>query len=105
MNTLTKIYAKLRYKNIRNYGLRFICNLISVLLICAFGVVIQSRTVQAMLPEGGDPRKQMMKIFVLSIDGTKYGCDGKANDGGLFCHVLYAYADGAGHASFRCTSR
>lgn len=69
MNTLPKVYSELRRKNIRSYGLLAVCNFISVLLIATFGVVMQSDTVQTMLPEGGDSRKQMTMIFVLAIAG------------------------------------
>lgn len=69
MKTLGQAYAALRRKNIHNYKLLFFCSFISVLLITAFSVMMQSDTVQTMLPEGGDSRKQMMMIFVLAIMG------------------------------------
>ena len=69
MKTLNQVYAKLRRKNRKNYQLLLICNFISVLLITAFAVVMQSNTVQTMLPEGGDSRKQMIMIFALAIVG------------------------------------
>lgn len=69
MNTLQQVYAALRRKNGRNYLLLFVCGFISVLLITAFSVIMQSRTVQTMLPAGGDSRKQMTMVFVLAIAG------------------------------------
>lgn len=69
MNSLNKAYAKMRSKNKRSYSLLFTCNFISVLLITAFAVVMQSNTVQTILPQGGDSRKQMVMIFVLAVAG------------------------------------
>lgn len=69
MRTLGQAYAALRRKNMRNYKLLFFCSFISVLLITSFSVMMQSDTVQIMLPEGGDSRKQMMMIFVLAMVG------------------------------------
>lgn len=69
MRTFNQVYAKLRRKNRKNYLLLLICNFISVLLITSFAVVMQSNTVQTMLPEGGDSRSQMVMIFTLAIVG------------------------------------
>lgn len=69
MRTLGKVYAALRRKSIGNYRLLATCNFISVLMISAFAVVMQSNTVQTMLPVGGDSRKQMTMIFILAIAG------------------------------------
>lgn len=69
MKTLNKVYSELCRKNIRNYGLLTVCNFVSVLMISSFAVVMQSNTVQTMLPEGGDSRKQMTMIFILAIVG------------------------------------
>ncbi|MDL2232927.1 ABC transporter permease [Ruminococcaceae bacterium OttesenSCG-928-L11] len=69
MKSISQVYGTLRKKNIGNYGLLMICIFISVLLITVFSVVMNSGTVQTMLPEGGDSRKQMNMIFVLAICG------------------------------------
>lgn len=67
MNTIDQVYATLRHKNIRSYALLAGCSFISVLLITTFSVIMQSQTVQTMLPEGGDSRKQMTMIFTMAI--------------------------------------
>lgn len=87
MRTFNQIYAALRRKNIRNYGLLAICNFISVILITAFSVVMESNTVQTLLPPGGDSRKQMTMIFLLAVIG---------------CAVFTIYASGL---FFRAKSR
>lgn len=69
MKNMWQVYAVLRRKNIKNYFLLFVCCFISVLLITSFSVIMQSRTVQMMLPEGGDSRKQMTMVFTLAIVG------------------------------------
>ncbi|MDH6363307.1 putative ABC transport system permease protein [Enterococcus sp. PF1-24] len=69
MKSLNQAYSKLRRKNLNQYFLLTICIFLSVLLISAFSVTIESHTVQRMLPAGGDSRKQMMMIFLLAILG------------------------------------
>lgn len=69
MKSFAGIYAQLRRRNFKNYFLLVICNFISVLLISSFSIMMQSNTVQTMLPEGGDSRKQMVMVFVLAIAG------------------------------------
>lgn len=69
MKNVAQIYAVLRRKNKQNYLLLFICSFISVLLITSFSVVMQSQTVQTILPVGGDSRKQMSMVFTLAILG------------------------------------
>ncbi len=67
--TLAKTYGMLRRKNLPSYLLLSLCLFVSVLLITAFGTVLDSHTVQEFLPEGGDSRKQMVMIFVLAMAG------------------------------------
>lgn len=69
MRTLGEAYAAVRRKNIDSYKLLALCTFISILLITSFAIIMQSDTVQTMLPEGGDSRKQMTMIFVLAIVG------------------------------------
>ena len=45
------------------------CCFFSVLLITAYGIMMRSPTILAVLPEGGDSRKQVMMIFVLAVIG------------------------------------
>ncbi|MDL2219238.1 ABC transporter permease [Ruminococcaceae bacterium OttesenSCG-928-O06] len=69
MTSVTALYAKLRKKGFKNYVLITVCIFISILLITAFSIVMQSNTVQTVLPEGGDSRKQVTMIFSLAIAG------------------------------------
>lgn len=75
MNTIHDVYAVLRRKNLRSYSFLAGCSFISVLLITAFSVMMQSHTVQTLLPDGGDSRKQMTMIFTMAIVGcTVFTC-------------------------------
>lgn len=66
---ISKIYGKLRKGNIGNYRLITGCIFFSILLISAFAVMMQSHTIQTILPEGGDSRKQMYLIFGIAVFG------------------------------------
>lgn len=67
--TMNKLYGKLRKANIGNYKLVVGCIFFSILLISTFAVMMQSNTVQTILPEGGDSRKQMYLIFGIAVFG------------------------------------
>jgi len=69
MKTFGQIYSALRRKNRKNYALLVGCNLFSVMLITAYVSMMRAPTVLAILPEGGDSRKQVMMIFVLAVIG------------------------------------
>ncbi len=69
MKNLSDIFAVLRLKNKSRYRLLFGCLLFSVLLMTAYCMMMYSPTVQNTLPEGGDSRKQVMMIFILSVIG------------------------------------
>lgn len=69
MKTFHRVYATLRRKNRKNYLLLALCNFISILLITSFAIVMQSNTVQNILPQGGDSRSMMVMIFTLAIVG------------------------------------
>lgn len=69
MRTFEQIYSALRRKNRKNYALLVGCNLFSVMLITAYVSMMRAPTVLAILPEGGDSRKQVMMIFVLAVIG------------------------------------
>ena len=87
MKTFSEVYAALRRKNRGQYGLLAGCCFFSVLLITAYVSMMQAPTVLAVLPEGGDSRKQVMMIFALAVLG---------------CAVFTAYAAGL---FFRSKSR
>ena len=67
--TFADVTAKLRRKNRKQYLLLAGCCFFSVLLITAFACMMRSPTVLSVLPEGGDSRKQVMMIFVLTVIG------------------------------------
>jgi ABC-type antimicrobial peptide transport system, permease component len=69
MKSLGKINAELRRRNLRHYALLAGCIFFSVLLITAYASMMRSPTVLAILPEGGDSRRQVMMIFVLAVVG------------------------------------
>ncbi|HIX90378.1 MAG TPA: ABC transporter permease [Candidatus Agathobaculum pullicola] len=69
MRTFTQIYATLRRKNRGQYALLSGCCFFSVLLITAYVCMMRSPTILAVLPEGGDSRKQVMMIFILAVIG------------------------------------
>ncbi|MGI6011314.1 MAG: FtsX-like permease family protein [Ruminococcus sp.] len=92
MLTLNSIYGKLRKHNRKNYLLYIICNFMALLLITAYSAMMFSPTVQNVFPEGGDSRKQMIAVFLLSCFGcivfTVYGASlfyrTKSKETGLF---------------------
>lgn len=69
MRTFSDISAVLRRKNWQQYTLLFGSLFFSELLITAFGLMMRSPTVLNVLPVGGDSRKMVMMIFVLSAVG------------------------------------
>ena len=58
MTTLPKVFSALRRRNRKSYRLLWGCCFFSVLLITAYVSMMQAPTVLAVLPEGGDSRKQ-----------------------------------------------
>lgn len=69
MKTFSDVYKELRRKNRNQYLLLFGCLFFSVLLISSYISMMRSPTVLTVLPEGGDSRKQVMMIFVLTAIG------------------------------------
>lgn len=69
MKNLREVGAALRRRNRRQYMLLMSCIFISVLLITAYVCMMRSPTIRAILPEGGDSRKQVMMIFALAVVG------------------------------------
>ena len=79
MRHFSEVYALMRRKNRQQYALLAGCCFFSVLLITAYVCMMRAPTVLAVLPEGGDSRKQVMMIFVLAVIG---------------CAVFTTYASG-----------
>lgn len=75
--TLSDVFSRLRSHNRKNYYLYLFCNFISVMLITGYCLMMYSDTVRSVLPVGGDSRKQVMMVFVLTCVGcvafTIYG--------------------------------
>lgn len=69
MKTFSDVYQTLRRKNKKQYALLCACLFFSVLLISSYISIMRSPTVLSVLPEGGDSRKQVMMIFVLTMIG------------------------------------
>ena len=69
MKNFSAVYSHLRTKNKKQYGLLAGCCFFSVLLTTAYVSMMRSPTILNVLPEGGDSRKQVMMIFVLSVIG------------------------------------
>lgn len=69
MKHFSEVYALLRRQNRKQYALLAGCCFFSVLLITAYICMMRAPTILAVLPEGGDSRKQVMMIFVLAVIG------------------------------------
>lgn len=67
--TMNDIQTKLRKANRKNYVLYLFCNFTALLLISAYSALMFSPTVLEVLPEGGDSRKMVNMIFVMTIVG------------------------------------
>lgn len=69
MKNFSQVYAALRRRNKKQYGLLAGCCFFSVLLITAYASMMRAPTILSILPEGGDSRKQVMMVFVLAVIG------------------------------------
>lgn len=69
MMTIHAMEHKLQRADRKQAFLYLFCNFISLMLISAYSAMMFSPTVLNILPEGGDSRKQMYAIFVLSLFG------------------------------------
>lgn len=69
MKNFSEVYAALRRKNKKQYALLAGCCFFSVLLITAYVCMMRAPSILAVLPEGGDSRKQVMMVFVLAVIG------------------------------------
>lgn len=67
--TLYKLYARLRKYNWKNYTSLFFCTMLSVVLVTSYSLMYLSPTVQSILPQGGDSRKQASMIFGVALIG------------------------------------
>lgn len=69
MMTMMRLERKLRKNDKKQAVLYLFCNFISLMLITSYVLMMYSDTVQTIFPEGGDSRKQLMAIFVLTLFG------------------------------------
>ncbi|MDO4337744.1 MAG: ABC transporter permease [Eubacteriales bacterium] len=69
MNTMGDLERKLQKADRKQASLYLFCNFISLMLVSAYSAMIFSPTVRKVFPEGGDSRKQVMAIFVLTLFG------------------------------------
>lgn len=69
MTNFSQVYARLRKKNRSRYTLLAGCCAFSMMLIAAYSLMMRAPTVMDVLPEGGDSRKQVMMVFVLTVLG------------------------------------
>lgn len=90
--TMNKIIEKLRRRNRGQYTLLGICIFLSVFLVTAFTCMYFSKTVQNLLPEGGDTRKLVWLLLFAAVAGctifTVYGANlffrNKSREFGVF---------------------
>ena len=69
MKTIKDLERKLQKTDYKQARLYLFCNFIALMLISAYSTLMLSPTVQLVFPEGGDSRKQMSAIFVLTLFG------------------------------------
>lgn len=60
---------KLHRADRKQSRLYLFCNFIALMIISAYSALMLSPTVQKVFPEGGDSRKQMYMIFVMTLVG------------------------------------
>lgn len=60
---------KLQRAGRKHARLYLTCNFIALMIISAFSALMCSKTVQTVFPQGGDSRKQMYAIFVMTLAG------------------------------------
>lgn len=66
---MKNIEQKLRHADYKQAKLYFFCNFIALMIITAYALLMKSPTILTILPEGGDSRRQMYMIFVLTLFG------------------------------------
>lgn len=67
--TLKKMERKLQHADRKHAWLYLFCNFTALMIISAYSGMMLSPTVQKAFPQGGDSRKQMNAIFVLTLVG------------------------------------
>lgn len=67
--TMKKMEQKLQKADRKHSRLYLFCNFTALMIISAYSALMLSPTIQNVFPEGGDSRKQMNAIFVLTLIG------------------------------------
>lgn len=67
--TMKGMEQKLQKASRKQAGLYLFSNFIALMIISAYSALMMSQTVQGVFPKGGDSRKQMYMIFVLTLVG------------------------------------
>lgn len=67
--TMRAMEQKLRKADRKHARLYLFCNFIALMIISAYSTLMFSKTVQKVFPKGGDSRKQMYGIFVITLVG------------------------------------
>lgn len=67
--SLKKMEQKLQKADRKHARLYLFCNFMALMITSAFSALMLSPTVQTVFPKGGDSRKQMNAIFVLTLVG------------------------------------
>ncbi len=67
--TMKKMEQKLQKADRKQARLYLFCNFMALMIITAYSALMLSPTVQTVFPEGGDSRRQMYAIFVLTLLG------------------------------------
>ncbi|MCM1126920.1 MAG: ABC transporter permease [Lachnospiraceae bacterium] len=67
--TLKALEKKLQKADAKQAVLYLFCNFVSLVLITAYSAMMFSPTVLTIFPDGGDSRKQMIAIFMLTLFG------------------------------------
>lgn len=69
MMTMNILQQKLQKADRKHAALYLFCNFISLMIISSYSVMIMSPTILNVFPKGGDTRKQMIAIFIMTLVG------------------------------------
>ncbi len=67
--TMKTMEQKLQKAGRKHSRLYLFCNFTALMIISAYSALMCSKTVQTVFPQGGDSRKQMYAIFVMTLAG------------------------------------
>lgn len=67
--TMKTMEQKLQKAGRKHSRLYLFCNFTALMIISAYSALMCSKTVQTVFPSGGDSRKQMYAIFIMTLAG------------------------------------